>query len=279
MNSQKTPQQLFDLSGRVAIITGGGGLLGGRHAGSLAAAGATPILVDITLERATKRAAQLKEDFGVEALAFQADITDQEALQQLRDTILERFGRIDILINNAANNPKVEDASATGWERFESFSLSQWDADMNVGLKGAFLCCQVFGSEMASRRSGSIINIASIFGVIAPDQRLYRQEGLSDEEQPVKPVTYSVVKTGILGLTTYLAAYWGEKGVRVNAISPGGIENGQPADAVRRMGEAAPLGRMGNIDDLEGAILYLSSDVSSYVTGLNMIVDGGRFIW
>jgi NAD(P)-dependent dehydrogenase (short-subunit alcohol dehydrogenase family) len=148
-----------------------------------------------------------------------------------------------------------------------------------VGLTGAFLCSQIIGSELARRRRGVIVNVASDLALIAPDQRIYRQGGLPVEQQPVKPVTYSVVKTGLLGLTRYLATYWAEAGVRVNAISPGGVQSGQPEDFVRRLSELIPLGRMANQNEYQAAILFLCSDASSYMTGANLVIDGGRTCW
>ena len=180
---------------------------------------------------------------------------------------------------NAANNPKMESGSAVEFSRLESFDLDQCEADLAVGLTGAFLCSQIIGGEMARRRQGVIVNVASDLAVIAPDQRLYRRPGLPEHRQPVKPVTYSVVKTGLIGLTRYLATYWADAGVRVNAISPGGVHQGQPEEFVERLSNLIPMGRMAHVDEYEGAILYLCSDASSYMTGANLIVDGGRTCW
>ena len=275
-----TPAQLFDLSGRVVVITGGAGLLGVRHAEAVAGAGAIPVLVDLRLEAAERCAAGIASRFGVAAAGLAADITQADAVEALRAEVTRRFGRGDVLINNAANNPKQEDAGkGTEWSRLESFPLRQWEADLAVGLTGAFLCSRVLGAEMARRGRGVILNIASDLGVIAPDQRLYRRPGLSPEQQPVKPVTYSVVKTGLIGLTRYLATYWADRGVRVNALSPGGVHNNQPEDFVQRLSQLIPMGRMANIDELQGAVLFLCSDASSYMTGANLVLDGGRTCW
>ena len=193
--------------------------------------------------------------------------------------MLEKFGRVDILVNNAANNPKVENKAEVDFSRLEFFPLEQWDADLNVGLKGAFLCSQVIGSEMSRRKQGVIVNVASDLAVIAPDQRLYRKPGLPEDQQPVKPVTYSVVKTGLVGLTRYLATYWAGCGIRVNAISPGGVYNNQADDFVERLANLIPLGRMANANEYQAAILFLCSDASSYMTGSNLVIDGGRSCW
>ncbi len=218
---------LFDLSGRVAIVTGGAGLLGYHHGAILASAGANVVLLDLEVANPQARAKQLTDKYGSACIGIACDITLESSLDKAKGKILERFGRVDILINNAANNPKVEDGNSA-WSRLENFPLEVWDADIRVGLTGAFLCSRVFGAEMAKRKSGVIVNVASDLAVIAPDQRLYRVEGLPEDQQPVKPVTYSVVKTALLGLTRYLATYWSSSNIRVNAISPGGVFNGQP---------------------------------------------------
>ncbi len=270
---------LFDLTGRVAVITGGAGLLGTKHAEILAAAGACPVLLDLQQAKPDVAAAAITKKFGVAAAGFATDITQLAEVENVRDTLLTRFGRVDILINNAANNPKVEADGAKVWSRLENFPLEVWNDDLRVGLTGAFLCSRVFGSEMAKRGKGVILNIASDLAVIAPDQRLYRQTGVAEDRQPVKPVTYSVVKTGLIGLTRYLATYWATSGVRVNAISPGGVFNNQPEAFLAELHQRRPLARMAHADEYQGSILFLCSDASSYMTGANLVVDGGRTCW
>lgn len=276
---KREPDSLFDLTGRVAVITGGAGLLGYKHAEAIASAGGSPVLVDLPLAKPAERAAELRAAFGVEALGAETDITKPDEVAGMLATVLDRFDRVDILINNAANNPKVEGPAGSAWTRLEQFPLDVWEADLAVGLTGAFLCSQVIGSEMARRKRGVILNIASDLAVIAPDQRLYRQDGLPDARQPVKPVTYSVVKTALIGLTRYLATYWADSGVRVNAISPGGVENGQSEEFMTRLSALIPLSRMAHVDEYKGAILFLCSDASSYMTGANLVIDGGRSSW
>ncbi len=279
IDSPNRAQSLFDLTGRVAIVTGGAGLLGFHHGAILAAAGAHVVLLDLSQSNPSMRAGELESAHGPKCLGLSVDITDEPSLTQARNQILQEFGRIDILINNAANNPKVEDTK-TGqqWSRLENFPLEVWNQDIAVGLTGAFLCSRVFGVEMVKRNSGVILNISSDLGVIAPDQRLYQKPGLPPEQQPVKPVTYSVVKTALIGLTRYLSTYWCNNNIRVNAISPGGVANGQPEEFTDKLHRLIPMGRMAAKDEYQGAILFLCSDASSYMTGQNLIVDGGRSV-
>jgi NAD(P)-dependent dehydrogenase (short-subunit alcohol dehydrogenase family) len=263
----------FDLTGRVALITGGAGLLGLSHARAIYRAGGIPILLDVAVPSDLRERAQ----FDVQCL--RCDITAEGEMKTVLSQILSKFGRIDILINNAANNPKVETGAIFNNNRLESFSLDQWHADLAVGLTGAMICSRVFGSEMARRGKGVIVNIASDLALIGPDQRLYEIDGLEPDAQPVKPVSYSVVKTGLIGLTRYLATYWAAQGVRTNAVCLGGVENGQDVVFLKRIAERIPLARMAHRDEYQGAILFLCSDASSYMTGAVLAVDGGRTVW
>jgi NAD(P)-dependent dehydrogenase (short-subunit alcohol dehydrogenase family) len=274
-----TVPDLFDLDGRVAVITGGGGLLGMQHARAIAGARGIPVLLDVAEERARTAASTLAQEYGVAASSLTVDITSPASVAAACAETLARYGRIDILINNAANNPKLEDAAETNFSRFENFPIEQWEADIAVGLTGAFLCAQHFGQRMSDAGRGVILNVASDLALIGPDQRLYRQDGLPEHLQPVKPVTYSIVKSALIGLTRYLATYWAGRGVRVNAISPGGVYNGQPDEFVVRLSNLIPMQRMAAVDEYRGAILYLCSDASSYMTGANLVVDGGRTCW
>jgi NAD(P)-dependent dehydrogenase (short-subunit alcohol dehydrogenase family) len=270
---------LFDLTGRVAVITGGAGLLGVRHARAIAGFGGIPVLADIRGPAAEERARDIAREFGVEARGIAADVTDLASVEALLAAVMTRHGRLDILINNAANNPRQEAIDDKTMSRLESFPVSQWEEDIAVGLTSAFLCSRVLGAEMARQRRGVIVNIASDLALIAPDQRLYRQDGLPEDRQPVKPVSYPVVKSALLGLTRYLATYWAQEGVRCNALSPGGVSNEQPDGFVVRLNQLIPLGRMARPDEYEGAIVFLCSDASSYMTGANLVVDGGRTCW
>lgn len=269
----------FNLGGKVAIITGGAGLLGVKHAEAIAEAGGIPVLWDINFQAVQDRSREIAKKYNVSCLGMSIDITSPENVKSGVNEVLKTLRRVDILINNAANDPKVALGEGQAWSRLEDFSLEIWQKDINVGLTGAFLCSQIVGTYMASRGCGVILNIASDLGVIAPDQRIYRKEDIDENEQPVKPVTYSVVKHAIIGLTKYLATYWADRKVRVNAISPGGIYTDQPEDFVKKLTDLIPMGRMAQHDEYKAAVLFLVSDASSYMTGANLIIDGGRTCW
>ncbi|WP_425915748.1 SDR family oxidoreductase [Pseudomonas sp. GWSMS-1] len=272
-------ESLFRLDGRLAVITGGAGLLGYQHAATIAGLGGIPMLLDINDEALATNAARLAEETGCLAPTYVVDITELQALEAVGQQLLAEHGRVDILINNAARNPKVESAGDKDFSRLEHFPWEQWQLDLNVGLGGAFNCAKIFGTQMARQGRGVIVNIASDLGVIAPDQRLYRIEGREAEQQPVKPVTYSVVKHGLIGLTKYLATYWCEQGVRCNALSPGGVYAGQNDVFVSKLTQLIPLGRMAEADEYRGAIAFLCSDASTYMNGANLVMDGGRSTW
>lgn len=272
-------KEAFSLDGRVAIITGGAGLLGVKHAEAIAEMGGIPILIDIDEERAQECAKEIVKIFGVKAKAYHCDITDEEAVKRLLSKVLKEFKKVDILINNAANNPKVEGGSAKLKSRLENFPLQTWNKDLDVGLTGAFLCSKIIGAQLAKQGKGVILNIASDLALIAPDQRIYREPGQKESEQFTKPISYSVAKSGLIGMTRYLAAYWAKNGVRVNAISPGGVYNDQNEGFVKRLTNLIPLGRMADKDEYKAAIVFLVSDASSYMTGANLVIDGGKTCW
>jgi NAD(P)-dependent dehydrogenase (short-subunit alcohol dehydrogenase family) len=272
----------FDLAGKTALITGAGGLLGTEHAAALLESGAKVVLTDISESALASARTTLSRSFDSERIVSKAmDVSRPAEIHEVAEYLRSKGSRIDILVNNAAIDPKVKgDQGVLETSRLENFPLEQWDLQVAVGLTGAFLCSQVFGTAMASDGNGGVIlNIASDLSVFSPDQRLYRKEGLPDEMQPVKPVTYSVIKAGLVGLTRYLATYWADKGVRANALSPGGIFNGQGDEFVRRLSSLIPLGRMARRDEYRAAVQFLCSDASSYMNGQNIVMDGGRSVW
>ena len=276
------PSSRYDLTGRTALVTGAGGLLGKQHVAALSEAGARVIVTDVGLAQAEAAIAALKQSASsADLIALEINVTSLDSVRAANEQLARRGISVDILVNNAAIDPKVTSAPGVMHSsRFEAFPVPQWQTEIAVGLTGAMLCAQVFGSAMASRGCGVILNIASDLGVIAPDQRLYRQPQVTrEEEQPVKPVTYSVIKHGLIGLTKYLATYWADRGVRVNAISPGGVFNNQDPAFVERLTRLIPMGRMADADEYRAAVQFLCSDASSYMTGQNLVMDGGRSVW
>lgn len=271
----------FRLDDKVIVITGGAGLLGRKHAEAVLDAGGTAILLDITPDALDNAVSELSHEYDANKVGgMLADITSPENLEQVKKNILLEYQRVDGLINNAANNPKMEgNAANMGAIQFENFPLQMWMNDVAVGLTGSFLCSQIFGAIMARQHSGVILNISSDLGIIAPDQRIYRKEGLKEEEQTIKPVTYSVIKHGLIGLTKYLATYYAGKGVRCNALCPAGIYNGQDNEFLEKLTNLIPMGRMADKEEYKSTILYMLSDASSYMTGATVIVDGGRTCW
>ncbi len=271
----------FRIEGKVVVITGGAGLIGRRHTEAVLEGGGIPVLLDIFEEPLKKVKEQFLKDYPEAVIeTFVTDITKKEKLEEIRDLLLERYGHIDGLINNAANNPKMEGGSENmGAIQFHNFPLSIWNDDMAVGLTGAFLCAQVFGTVMEKQGKGVVINVASDYGIISPDQRIYRKEGIPEEEQIIKPVSYSVVKHGLIGMTKYLATYWAKKGVRVNTLCPASLENGQDPEFVEKISNLIPMGRMSKPEEYPATVLYMLSEASSYMTGATVLLDGGRTIW
>ena len=268
--------------GKYALITGASGLLGKKHAEALLEIGTSIVLTDIDLDmlNETKKELELIKYEG-KIIYYLMDVTSEESILKVSNELAKKNIRIDILINNAAINPKassLKDNIRT--TRFENFSTERWDSELAVGLTGSFLCSKIFGSLMSEDNKGGIIlNIASDLSVIAPDQRIYAQKGMERKLQAVKPITYSVIKSGLIGLTRYLATYWPDKGIRSNALSPGGVYNNQDKEFVQNLSNLIPMGRMAKVDEYKGAIQFLCSDASSYMNGQNIIIDGGRSIW
>jgi NAD(P)-dependent dehydrogenase (short-subunit alcohol dehydrogenase family) len=269
----------FDLTGRTALITGAAGLLGREHAAALLESGATVVLTDVSIDALASAQDTLAQQFDAARVRTHVmDVSDSAGVRGVAEVL--RGSPVDILVNNAAIDPKVRPAGdLMETSRLENFPIEDWDLQIRVGLTGAFVCAQVFGAAMAARGGGVILNIASDLSVIAPDQRLYRKDGVPDERQPVKPVTYSVIKAGLVGLTKYLATYWADRGVRCNALSPGGVYAGQPDAFVQRLSSLIPLGRMADRDEYRSAVQFLCSDASRYLNGQNIVIDGGRSVW
>lgn len=264
----------FDLSGKTAIVTGATGLLGRNHCRALAEAGATVVATDLDIAACRGVA----EELGNSAIGCAADVTDPQSLRALLNTALYHTGRVDVLVNNAAINDMFENpAAALEQSRFENYPLEMWRKSLEVNVTGVFLCSQIVGAEMARAGRGSIINLGSTYGVAAPDQSLYLDpEG---RQRFYKSAVYPTTKGAVLSFTRFLAAYWGSSGVRVNALSPGGVENRQDDFFVREYASRTPLQRMAAPTDFMGALVFLASDASAYVTGANLLVDGGYTIW
>ncbi len=272
----------FNLAGKTSLITGAAGLLGREHASALLESGATVVLTDVSEGELTEAREALSRDADISRiLTHVMDVSRPDAIEAVAKELTSTGCRIDILVNNAAIDPRVKgDQGVLETSRLENFPIAQWDLQMAVGLTGAFLCSQVFGSIMAADgKGGVILNIASDLSVFSPDQRIYRKNGVADHMQPVKPVTYSVIKAGLVGLTRYLATYWADDGVRCNALSPGGVFNGQSEEFVQRLTSLIPLGRMAHRDEYRAAMQFLCSDASAYMNGQNVVMDGGRSVW
>ncbi len=274
-----TIQEKFDLSGRVAVVTGGAGLLGAEFSRTLAEGGAAVAVVDLNAQAAQKVAGALCEA-GYQAQGYATDITDPAAVQALTASVIKDYGRLDILVNSAALDPKFDaSASAKGIApgNFEDYPLEQWNAAMGVNLTGMFLVTQACVKPMLRQgKRGSIINICSTYGLNGPDQRIYIKDG---QRVAFKPVYYTVTKAGVLGFTKYLAAYYAGTEIRVNALTPGGVFNNHEEYFVRNYSAKTILGRMARKDEMNGALLFLASDASSYMTGNNLVVDGGWTAW
>ena len=273
-------EKLFRLDNKVIVITGATGLLGRKHAEAVACYGGTPILLDLSQQAVDDLAKDINEKYSVNSVGFEIDITDEESIKENTKALIKKFGKIDGLVNNAANNPKVEDSKEVNFSRLENFPVNIWNDDIAVGLSGSFLCAKHYGFVISQNpNGGSIINISSDLGIIAPDQRLYAENGVDNNKQNVKPVTYSVVKTGIIGLTRYLATYWVEKNVRCNAMCPGGVENGQSKEFLANVSFRIPMNRLAESNEYQSTLLWMLSDSSKYLNGAIVPVDGGRTAW
>lgn len=269
----------FSLKNHVIVITGAAGLLGQMHTRAVLDAGGIPVMLDIDECGLNKLLEVLMAEYpGTTIENFACSIMDKEVLRKISMYLDTKYGRINGLINNACHNPTMKE-SVKGDGRFEKMTYEEWLDDSEVGIYGSICCSQVFGAYMSKHNGGVILNIASDLGIIAPNQNLYRVEGVPEDEQPRKPVTYSTVKWGLIGLTKYLATYWADKNVRSNALALGGVFNNQGEPFLSRVKEQIPLGRMANKDEYMGSIIYMLSDASSYMTGAVVSIDGGRTAW
>ena len=271
MSPQPTISPLFDLTGKIALVTGGAGLLASEHAIALMEHGAQVILADKNFSACDAAVSILHQNGFKKVNSIELDVTSRKNWESVASSIIADFGKIDILINNAGftNQSKSKNFDAG----FEDFPIEDWNNILNVNLTGSFLGCQVIGKYMLENGKGSIINIASLYGVVSPNHRIYPGTGIS------QPVAYSVSKHGVVALTKYLATLWADKGIRVNALTPGGIWNGHQGLFLERFEQLNPIGRMSDKTELRGGIVYLASDASSHVVGHNLIIDGGWTAW
>ena len=274
VNTKKSGE-LFSLANKVVVVTGGAGLLGQVFCQALVDVGAHVAIVDLNLESAETVAKRINKSDAQKVVAFGSDITSPESVTQMVANVVKQLGRIDVLVNNAASKGSSLDAF---FESFEDYSLKTWREVMSVNIDGLFLVAQAVGKQMKKQGGGSIIQTSSIYGVVAPDQRIY--EGSEYNGRPINtPAVYSASKSAVNGLTNYLATYWASSKIRVNSLTPGGIASGQNSEFNKKYSNRVPLGRMGEATELAGALIYLASDASSYVTGQNLIVDGGLSAW
>jgi len=268
----------FDVSGRAVIVTGGAGLLGREYGRALASAGASVVLADIDEAGVSAIADGLRGEPG-KAIGVGVDVTDEASVARLVRTTLDAFGRIDGLVNNAALNPAVSRSQTTAFDMpFEQYSLDQWNKTLAVNLTGMFLCSRAVAPVMLARNHGVIVNISSTYGLVGPDQRLYEPD-TPEGRRGFKPIAYSVTKSGVLGFTRHLAAHWAGTGLRVNTLTPGGVYHDQPEEFVRRYSARTVLARMAGAHEYSAALLFLLSDASSYMTGSNLVIDGGWTAW
>lgn len=268
---------LFDLTDRVIVITGAGGLLGQEHALAIGRAGGTPVLLDIS-SRALGEASTRLTNAGIEHLALEVDVTDPALVREAAREVMALLGGVWGLVNNVASNPPMTPAPKD-CQQFERFSIEEWNHDLHVGLTSAVTCSRQFGDQMVSQGAGAIVNIASDLALISPDQRIYRSGIAEGEQAPEKPVSYSVVKSGLIGLTRYFATYWSPMPIRCNALLPGSVQSTQGPDLTRELTTRIPLARLASPEEYHGAVVFLLSDASAYMTGSSLVIDGGRTIW
>lgn len=262
-------KKLFDLSNKVILITGAAGMLGTQYAYGLSRLGANVVLADLELSKCRLIEKEIKKKFSTKPMSIKLDLRQKESILSMTNVVIKKYSKIDVLINNAAyqGDPKIRKSG------FENLDLETWNKAIDVNLTGVFLCCQSIGKHMLKQKSGNIINIASIYGLVGPDQRIYGKSGQNSA------AFYASTKGAIINLTRYLATYWQGTGIRVNSFSPGGVENKQDPLFIKKYSERTPLQRMAKKDEYVSSIVFLASDASSYMTGSNLIVDGGWTAW
>jgi NAD(P)-dependent dehydrogenase (short-subunit alcohol dehydrogenase family) len=278
---ERTAPSMFDLTDRVAIITGGAGMLGVRYAEAIAEAGGIPVLADVRQDAIDEALKRIRQNSGVEGFGVRVDIAEKSDIDALVQSVRERYGRIDILVNNAALTVK---GGSEGFENyfapFEDYPLDLWQRALDVNLTGTFLMTQAVGRVMVEQRRGVVLNIAAVYGMVSPDHRIY--EGITNQYGGVAfntPISYSTTKSGILNFTRYLATYWADKGIRVNSFTPGAVYDEHDPTFVGNLTRRIPVARMAHKDEYKGVVLFLVSDASSYMTGANVVVDGGWTSW
>lgn len=268
------PLSMFDMTDKVVVVTGGTGILGSQYARCLANVGACVIIADLSQERCDDLAAQINESCVGKAVGYAVDLSSEESIKNWSDHIISEHKKVDVLINNAAAKTKGF------FKPVDSFSLEDWNAVMNVNVTAIFLTAKYLGHKMAEQKSGSIINISSIYGVVGPDQSIYEGSYYEDLGGAINtPLIYSTTKGAVIAMTRYFATYWGAQGVRTNTLTPGGVFSGQNETFVTKYSKRVPLNRMANDEEMLGALLFLASDASTYVNGQNLIIDGGLTAW
>lgn len=268
----------FRMTGQTAIVTGGVGLLGKEFCKTLAQAGADVIVADLNAEAAASVAEAIRAEGG-KAQGVGVNVTDKSSVDRMVGFALEKTGRLDVLVCSAALDPKFDNTQGKHLNDFESYPLQMWRDALDVNLTGLFLCAQSAARPMKAQDHGVIINICSTYGLVGPDQRLYERPGQDPTQRQFKPVFYSVTKAGVVGLTKYLATYYAGTGIRANCLTPGGVYNDHDEVFNSQYSARAVLGRMARKDEMSGALLFLASDASTYMTGANLIVDGGWTAW
>jgi|TARA_B110000305_G_scaffold234298_1_gene292125 NAD(P)-dependent dehydrogenase (short-subunit alcohol dehydrogenase family) len=280
MKNKDYLNNIFSLKDKVIVVTGASGLLGKMHVEAIASQGGIPVIVDINEDGLNEVYSYILSEYSIECFIEIVDITNEGELLSSSLRIIEKYGKIDGLVNNAARNPSISKDQKINFNRLESFDRKAWDLDLSVGVTGSFLCIKYYGYQISlNENGGSIVNISSDLGIIAPDQRIYEQEGLDKDKQPVKPISYSVVKSALLGLSRYVATYWASENVRSNCLLPGGVKTDQDDVFINKLTNLIPLKRMAKNNEYQAAIIFLLSDASSYMTGTNLIMDGGRSSW